>query len=361
MKVIVVGIANQRTTVPIGSFPVTLHHDASYHHEIRHSVGGMGFSVARALSALGNDVALAAPLGEDYPTALIDTEAYRFDMSTHLCTRSLARTPRSVVLYDDAGARQIFNDLTDSPGIAFHVDDLLPDVTQADITVLTSRRMAAGLATELAKRNLPFAVDLQNVDPMIRDDLAAYQEASEDGLPPAGHCPPPTGEAELGILAEAPVCFDEWVAPFLPARYITMSSSRARGREAEVLADVAHASRAEVCVMTLAERGCLVLSRNPDGSWPAEPSHVPGEPVTITNSLGAGENFLAVLLHELITCGADPITAASRANIAVARLLADKPAHGGITVDRLAELLGPGCAPRANPESIPKRDPVSTS
>lgn len=330
MKVIVVGIANQRTTLPIGAFPVTRGAGPSYHHEIRYSVGGIAFAVARSLAALGNEVDLAAPLGEDYPTSLIDNEAYRFDLSTHLCTRTLARTPRSVVLYAEDGTRQVFNDLTDASRASFRLSDLQPDVADADITILASRRMTAPLAAELADAGLPFAVDLHEIGPHILDD--APGEPSEE--------------------------FAQWVAPFLSARYLTMSAERVPGREQAALTALAHASRAELVIMTLGCRGCLLLVRQPDGSWPAEPVHVPASPVRITNTIGVGDAFFAVFLHELLTCRADPITAASRANTAVARLLAAEPAHGGIGVDRLAELLGPACAPRVDPTAVLQVDPT---
>ena len=125
MRVVVIGIANQQTSLPVDRFPVEYVAQRYLTGAIRHTVGGVAFNVARSLCALGHVVALASPLGEDYPAAMIDAEAYRYNLSTHLCRRELARTPRSVVLYDTTGRRQVNTDLTDGLRMEFDTREII--------------------------------------------------------------------------------------------------------------------------------------------------------------------------------------------------------------------------------------------
>lgn len=295
MRVVVVGIANLETSLPVDHFPVEYSAQRYLTGRIRHSVGGVGFNVARALSALGHVVAVASPLGEDYPAAMIDAEAYRFNLSTHLCRRELRRTPRSVVLYDQTGRRQVNTDLTDASEFVFAPADLEPDLYRARLVVLGNVDMARPLIEPLQRRGRRFAVDLQDVQ---GPDNPYDQQ-------------------------------------FLAATYLNMSNEMVRGYERDVLLALRERSDADVLSMTLAADGALVLT-----SSMAEPAHVAAPKVRAINSVGAGDAYWAVFLHHLLKEKADPVAAARRGCEAASRLVATPPTHGGTTVDELRLVLG---------------------
>lgn len=295
MRVVVVGIANQQTSLPVAGFPIQYVAQRYLNGQIRHTVGGVGFNVARALSALGNMVALASPLAEDYPASLVDSEAYRYNISTHLCRRDLFRTPRSVILYDDQGRRQVNTDLTDAVDFHFQPGDLAPDLYHAELVVLGNLDMARGLIEPLLAQNRPFAVDLQD----IQGPDQPYDQQ------------------------------------FLAADYLNMSNEMVRGREREVLLALREKSRARILSMTLGPDGALVLARDDD-----EPVHVPAPDVVPVSTVGAGDSYWAVFLHHVLKLNAEPVTAARRACEAAARLVAAQPLFAATDVNEIKAILG---------------------
>lgn len=295
MRVVVVGIANLQTSLPVDHFPVEYTAQRYLTGRIRHTVGGVGFNVGRALSALGHMVAVASPLGEDYPAAMIDAEAYRFNISTHLCRRELHRTPRSVVLYDAAGRRQVNTDLTDAIDFVFRLEDLEPDIYRAKLVVLANLDMVRPLIEPLHARGRRFAVDLQD----IQGPDNPYDQQ------------------------------------FLAATHLNMSNEMVRGYEREVLLALRAKSDAEVISMTLGAAGALVLTPTM-----GEPVHVTAPRVHAVNSVGAGDVYWAALLHHLIKGKADVVTAARLGCEAAARSVASPPVHGGISVEEIRAILG---------------------
>ena len=295
MKVVVVGVANQQTALPVESFPIEYTAQRYVTGQIRHTVGGVGFNVARALATFGHAVALASPLGEDYPAAMIDAEAYRFGVSTHLCRRELRRTPRSVVLWHEDGRRQANVDLTDAADFLFSPEDLAPDLFRAKLVVLGNSNMTRPLIGPLVERGSRFAVDLQDVRG-----------------------------------ADNP-----WDRDFLAADYLNMSNVNVRGYERDILLELRAKSRARVLIMTLDADGALVLERDAE-----EPVHVPAPSVPVLNSVGAGDTFFATFLHHAVK-GKLPATEAARlACAAGARMVATDMAASTFNPDELRIILG---------------------
>ncbi|MDO5494316.1 MAG: carbohydrate kinase family protein [bacterium] len=295
MKVVVVGIANQQTALPVGGFPVEYEAVRFVPGQIRHTVGGVGFNVARTLSALGHMVALASPLGEDYPAAMVDAEAYRFSISTHLCRRDLRRTPRSIVLYDRTGRRQANVDLADAVDFTFSEEHLAPDLFRAKLVVLGNLDMVRPLIAPVVARGRRLAVDLQDV-------RGADNPHDEE---------------------------------FLQADYLNMSNEYVRGSEREVLLALREKSRARVLTMTLAEHGALVLDRTM-----AEPAHVPAPEVEPRNTAGAGDIAFAKFLHVHLKLKEDPVAAMARGVAAASSYVATDAAQGTQTPAQLRTVLG---------------------
>lgn len=305
MRVVVIGIANQQTSLPVDRFPVEYVAQRYLTGAIRHTVGGVAFNVARSLCALGHVVAIASPLGEDYPAAMIDAEAYRFNLSTHLCRRELARTPRSVVLYDTVGRRQVNTDLTDATSFVFRPEDLEPDLFRAKLVVLANLDMVRPLLEPLRRQGRRFAVDLHD----IQGPNNPYDQE------------------------------------FLTATYINMSNEMIPGDEVAVLRALRAKSRAKVLSMTLGADGALVHCREMD-----DPVHVRAPEVRAINTVAAGDTYWAVFLHHLVKEKRSPVDAAGLACEAASRMVATEPVHGTSSVDDLRAILG-----------VPKPTPSATT
>lgn len=315
MKCIVVGRVHQRTAVPIQAFPVQASPVPTRTEGIRHFVGGAAFASARTLAALGNEVFLAAPLGEDYPTALVDTQAFRFRISTHLCPRILQRTPRAVVLCDPHGHCHIMEDPGDDRPLSVQADDLQPELADADLLVITDPNIAPELLGSAADSPLTTAVDLQAVTP----DIFV-----------------PTSRA-----------YQRRVAPFRQADIIA-ASAQFIPEGSRLARFLAASTAARIIIITQAENGCLVMERDERGEWPSGPTHLQVSPVPAVAGLDAGDTFLATFAHRLIVEGNPAVAAASYANRVTAAVIAaawnDFP--GGI--DQLSRLIAQAAAPDAS-------------
>lgn len=295
MRVVVIGVASQQTSLPVGSFPLEYEPQRSLTGQIRHTVGGVGFNVARVLSVLGDMVALASPLGEDYPAAMVDAEAYRYNISTHLCRRELLRTPRTVVLYDNAGRRMVNSDLTDASDFPFDPADLLPDVKRAKVVVLANMTLTQPILEPIRQAAKRLAVDFHDVVDPLSDKHRA----------------------------------------FLSADFINMSNEHVRGHETELLLRLREESDAKVLSMTLGPDGALILTREME-----RPVHVPTPDVKAVNTVGAGETYWAVFLHHHLADKMDAVQAAERGCQAAARQVASRPLVSGTDVNGLRAMLG---------------------
>lgn len=313
MRVVVIGIANQQTSIPVETFPVEYEPWRNVNGQIRHTVGGVGFTVARVLSTFGNMVALASPLGEDYPAALIDAEAYRYNISTHLCRRELARTPRSVVLHDSQGRRMVNSDLTDAADFVFEPKDLQADVAGSQLVVLASLPLVRGLIQPLRESASLYAIDLHDV-------------------------PNPRSEK---------------LEPFLAADLINLSNEHLRGQETEVLEYLRERSNAKLLSMTLGAEGALVLTPEMDA-----PVHIPAREVDAVNTVGAGEVYWAVALHYFVKSGRSAVEAATRGCEAATRMVASPAIYAPTNIDDLRAMIVPQGEELGNSSDIVAWSPV---
>lgn len=159
MRVVVVGMAYAVVTLPVDGFPIT--HRAVREASITTSVAGSGFTAARTLAALGNEVFLAAPLGEDAEAAAVDAAAYGYGVNSAMCPRSLPHSPRAVVLEDGTGLRQISRDLGEARST--HVELDLGTLATSELIMVDAVLPAAALVAGAQAAGVPVAVDVGTV------------------------------------------------------------------------------------------------------------------------------------------------------------------------------------------------------
>lgn len=282
MKAVVVGLASQETILPVEGFPVPYSRTRSVPHQITAAVGGAAFAVCRTLAALGDEAWLAAPLGEDAAAAAIDAAAFRFGLSTALCSRTLARTPRSVILTDPSGRRQVSTDLGDVP--SFHLDPaaFAEPLRTTDVVLMDNLDLCRPVLAVAHAAGVPVMVDLQDVGEPLRAD-----------------------DEMLGVDV------------------LSMSNARVRGREEDTILALRERSPARLIVMTLAGDGVLALTPEM-----ARPVHVPAHDVgAVTHPYGAGDTFFAALGHYLVAERLAPVAAVRQAVVAAAWVIShpDEP------------------------------------
>lgn len=182
MRVVVVGMAYSVVTLQVDGFPVEYRsvRDA----RISTSVAGSGFTAARTFAALGDEVFLAAPLGEDAEAAAVDAAAYGHGVNSAMCSRSLPRSPRAVVLEDGRGHRQISRDLGEAR--TAHVELDLGALATSDLVVVDGVLPTAALITGARATGVPVTAALGSMK--AAPGLEQHPYLSAD-LIVMGHCP----------------------------------------------------------------------------------------------------------------------------------------------------------------------------
>ncbi|MEU5105160.1 MULTISPECIES: carbohydrate kinase family protein [unclassified Streptomyces] len=256
MRAVVAGIANQQTRLPVQGFPHPYSPARHLPGRIEDMVGGVGFNVAAALAQLGAAVELIAPLADDAPGQAVLAAAHRLGVGTGRCTRSLERTPRSVILVDTAGRRQVNTDLGGALAASFDAAAFRATAAGADVCVLGNLDFSRPLLPAARGLGVPVVVDLQDVrgpdNPYDRD--------------------------------------------FLAADTLVMSHERLSGQDLPgFLLALRSRSRALLLVLTLGADGSLALAPDDADCW-----HTPAVDVgPVPDTTGAGDAFTAALAHAL--------------------------------------------------------------
>lgn len=113
MKLLVSGLINTETTAKIRGFPIDYYPIDYPFFGVKTSASGVALNLAKALTALGDDVTLLSMTGNDITSKIVINELISSGISTENIITNLTETPQSVVLYDEAGKRQIYCDLKD--------------------------------------------------------------------------------------------------------------------------------------------------------------------------------------------------------------------------------------------------------
>ena len=113
MKILISGLLNIETTVAVRGFPINYYPIDYPFFGVASAVSGVGYNLAKALTALSDEVWLYAFLGNDDEADRILRQLSRDGIAADGVSRTLQSTPTSVVLYDPDGRRQIYCDLKD--------------------------------------------------------------------------------------------------------------------------------------------------------------------------------------------------------------------------------------------------------
>ena len=203
MKILVSGLVNIETTVPVEGFPVPYFPICYPYFGVNTQVSGVGFNICKALKTLGDVVCLTSMTGPDFPGDYIRRELEAISVSAEHVLPSLGQTPNSVVLYDPEGKRQIYCDLKDIQETAYSFDPtLLEGVDLVAACNINFNRPLLQLAKAAGK---PIATDVHVLsdihDAYNRDFLecADIVFLSDEGIP---------GDyrAFLTVLAQAYPC-----------------------------------------------------------------------------------------------------------------------------------------------------------
>lgn len=112
-QILVSGLVNVETTLKVRQFPIEYYPIDYPFFGVDTAVSGVGYNIAGALTALGDQVMLSGFVGSDFQAAYIRQTLESRGISTEHLLPQIERTPSSVILYDPSGRRQVWCDLKD--------------------------------------------------------------------------------------------------------------------------------------------------------------------------------------------------------------------------------------------------------
>ncbi len=166
-NILVSGLVNVETTLQVRQFPMEYYPIDYPFFGINTAVSGVGYNIAGALTALGDNVQLASMVGTDFQAAYIRDELQNRGISTaHLLPR-LTQTPSSVILYEPSGRRQVWCDLKDIQEQSYpYPADVLDGI---DLVAACNINFSRPLLQKAKAAGIPIATDV-HVFSNIHDD-----------------------------------------------------------------------------------------------------------------------------------------------------------------------------------------------
>ncbi len=110
-KILVSGLIDIETTLRVESFPIVYTPVRYPFFNVNSTVSGVGYHIAHALTALGDEVRLLSLIGRDPLSTLVKEALERDKIAGDNVLDTLEETAQSVILYDGEGRRQINVDL----------------------------------------------------------------------------------------------------------------------------------------------------------------------------------------------------------------------------------------------------------
>jgi len=253
--ILVSGLINIETALRIGEFPLEYNPVNYPFYGIQSSVAGVGYNIARALTALGDRPVLLSLIGrDDFAAGLVHETLQKNGIHPHGVLGLADQTAQSVILYDSQGKRQIHVDLKNIQELTFPADKYDKALEGCDIAALCNINFSRGMLAPARNSGKLVATDIHAIDTLddpYNQDFMEFADVlfmSHENLP----LPP-----------------EEWARAVF-GRY-----------------------KNRIIVIGLGAEGCLLAVRE-DGFLERIPA-VTTRPVV--NSIGAGDALFSAFLH----------------------------------------------------------------
>ena len=253
-RILVSGLLNIETTVKVKGFPINYYPIDYPFFGVNSNVSGVGCNIAKALTALGDNVTLVSFLGSDDEGDRVMLDLQRSSIPTDNIRRSLSKTPTSVVLFDPEGRRQVYCDLKDIQDQTISPETLDSALDSVSIAALCNINFNRELIKYARSKGVVTATDvhvLGNIEDNYNRDFMENADIlflSDEALP----CPA-----------------DEFVLK-LRDRYHN-----------------------KIIVIGMGAKGALLLEED-SSSARMIPAYCGGKPV---NTVGAGDSLFSAFIH----------------------------------------------------------------
>lgn len=253
-KISVCGLVNMETNVSVEQFPIEYRPVDYRFFGINSFPGGVGFNVASALRALGDDVTLFSLCGSDPAAEMIKSQLKGRGIGTEYILPLCRSTAQSVVLYDSGGRRNVICDLTDNQELAYDEEIFIKNAENSDIICLCNINYSASLIPAVERLGATVATDV--------------------------HC-----------LSDI---YDEYNSRFLRcADIVFLSNENIIGREYEFSLSLMREYGTKIVVVGMGDKGAMLRTAESD-----EAILVPAVYTRpVVNTVGAGDSLYSAFLH----------------------------------------------------------------
>lgn len=176
-QLLVSGLINLETTLRVDNFPLTYEPVRYPFFGINSTVSGVGYNIAKALTMLGDDVAFLSLIGEDAAGAMAREALVRYKIDGRYVLPAMPATAQSVILYDQAGQRQIHTDLKDIQDRTYPQALFDEALAGSDLAVLCNINYNRPFLAVAQQAGVPIATDVHALadleDPYNLDFMAA--------------------------------------------------------------------------------------------------------------------------------------------------------------------------------------------
>lgn len=156
-KILIAGMTNIEVTCKVDEFPIKYEPIAFNFFGVNMGVAGVGYNLAKALTALKDQVKIASLVGDDMAGNLIESELNAMG-EVSLISKKLSQTPLSVVLYDHTGARRIYCDLKDIQETPYDYSEI--DITSYDLVAACNINFSRPLLKKAKEAGIKIATDV---------------------------------------------------------------------------------------------------------------------------------------------------------------------------------------------------------
>ncbi len=167
-QILVSGLINIETTLRVEGFPLLY---APVHYPfwgVRSTVSGVGYNIARALTTLGHQALFLSQVGADLAGEMARQTIAQSGIEVAAVLPALQETPQSVILYDDAGKRQIHVDLKDAQERPYPPHLFAAALAQCQLAVLCN-----------VNWNRPFLAQARQAGKLVATDVHAIYDLDD--------------------------------------------------------------------------------------------------------------------------------------------------------------------------------------
>ena len=187
--ILVSGLINIETTLRIDAFPIHYTPVRYPFQGINVTVSGVGFNIAKALTVLGDPIRFLSIIGRDAADYQVRAALAAEGIPGTYILNSMSQTARSVILYDEAGRRQIHVDLKDIQEQAYPLDTFEQAMEGCDLVSLCNINFSRPMLEQARQAGKLIAIDVHTLydlyDAYNRDFMRAADILfiSDEALP----------------------------------------------------------------------------------------------------------------------------------------------------------------------------------